>query len=185
MIAFFAAGCLFALAWSSNQAAVPPPAELVEPDGRPLGAEVAILLVASDGSPVADAIDRASGRLGYSHVAIDAGHPTAILDYRPGAGVHWAPRDRYAERAQARVVLTGRTGEQLFGCARSRLGQPFDAAGLLLHTTSLANCCGLVVGCLPPAIYGELGGSGRPIAPNDLARLFGAQLGATVRWGEE
>lgn len=183
MIAYFAAGCVFALAWASNQGHVPPPAELAEPP-RPAVAPVVLLLIASDGSPIGDAIDRASGGLGFSHVAIDAGHPDAILDYRPGAGVHWAPRDRYAGRAQAKVELVGRTGEQLYGCARARLGQPFDAAGLILHTDSLANCCGLVVGCLPPGLFAELGGAGRPIAPNDLARLFGAQLHRTIRWEE-
>ena len=181
MILAFVGGCMFALAWATQQAAVPPPTELVEPPRSP-AAQVAVVLVVSDGGPVGSAIDRASGGLGFSHVYIDAGHADVVLDYQPGAGVHWGPRSRYEGRTVARVELGAKVGEQLYGCARSRLGQPFDVPGLLFKTASMANCCGLVVGCLPPKVLEDLGGSGRPIAPNDLAVLFGAKRGATVRW---
>lgn len=184
MLAVFCGGLACGLAWSASQSAVPPPERVVEPS-RPARAPVAIVLVASDGSAVAEAIDRASGRGGYSHAFIDAGHPDSILDYRPGSGVHWAPRDTYDGRDQARVELEGRAGEQLFGCARSRLGQAFDAAGLLMGTSSIANCCGLVYGCLPLELRSELGGDGRPVSPNDLARLFGARRNETVTWSED
>lgn len=177
----FCVGLACGLAWSANQSAVPAPSPATEPE-RPELASVAIVLVASDGSAVASAIDRASGGDGYSHAYLDAGHDDAILDYRPGQGVHWAPRDTYDGRDVARIELVGRAGEQLFGCARQKVGQPFDAAGLLLATGSIANCCGLVYGCLPPDVQSQLGASGRPVSPNDLARLFHARRGETVTW---
>jgi len=180
----FVGGLACGIFWSASQSRVPDRVADDEPS-RPVAAPVAIVLVASDGSAVAEAIDRASGGGGFSHAYVDAGHASAILDYRPGAGVHWAPRDAYADRGAARIELGGRAVEQLFGCARARVGQPFDAAGLLVGSDSLANCTGLIYGCLPPELRAQLGGSGRPVAPNDLARIFGAQVGKTVTWSEE
>lgn len=182
MLAFFG-GMACGIVWSASQSRVPTPPVVDEPS-RPPAARVAIGIVASDGSAVAEAIDRASGGDGFSHVFVDGDHPQVILDYRPGAGVHWAPRDTYADRGVARVELVGRAGEQLLGCVRARVGDPFDAAGLLVGTDSLANCTGLVYGCLPPELRAQLGGSGRPVAPNDLVRLFGARVGHTVTWSE-
>lgn len=180
----FVGGLACGIVWSASQSRVPAPTPADEPE-RPPRAQVAIVLLKSDGSAIADAIDRASGGAGFSHVYVDAGHAGVVLDYRPGAGVHWAARETYDGREQARVELVGRAGEQLLGCVRARLGDPFDAAGLLVGTDSLANCSGLVYGCLPLELRSQLGGSGRPVAPNDLARLFGAQVGTTVTWSEE
>lgn len=190
MIFALCVGCVIGLAWSSAQAAVPSAPELAQLPAEPPrdGRTVTLCLVASDGSPVSDAIDRISGRGGFSHCFLDLGHRTpagapVIVDYQPGAGVHFGELARYANRPIARVILEGDLGAELWGCIRARLGDPFDAAGALLGKTTLATCSGLIWGCLPLAIKRTLGGGSRPIAPNDLARVFGAQHGRTVRYG--
>lgn len=180
----WACGCIVALAWSSSQVAVAGDVEL-EP-ARVVDV-VHVVLVSSDGSPVSSAIDRATGGGGFSHCYIDAGHRDVdggglIVDYQPGAGVHYAPADRYDARDQARVRLVGPAACELWGCVRSRIGQPFDAAGIVIGRATLATCSGLVASCLPPAVRGELELEGEQISPNALARYFGARIGETVTW---
>jgi hypothetical protein len=185
-----AVGCLCALTWASAQAAVPQRPALerlaLEPPREP-AAPVAIVLVAADVSPVSQAIDRISGGGGFSHCYLDVSHrlpdgTSLVVDYQPGAGVHYARDDAYAHRARARIQLGRSLGDQIWGCVRARLGDPFDAAGALVGRATLGTCSGLLYGCLPPALQRSLGSSGRQVAPNDLARLFGARMGETVRY---
>jgi hypothetical protein len=175
--------------WSGTQAAVPideyPELEPAREPGRP----VTVVLVTQDGSWVSDTIDRISGAGGYSHAFLDVGHiwpdgRRMIVDYRPGQGVHYAYDDAYAERPKARVALEGAVGEQVWGCVRAKLGEPFDAAGALVGKCTIATCAGLIWGCLPPELRGQVAcsASGRPISPNDLALLFDAREGETVTW---
>jgi hypothetical protein len=182
----FALGCLCALSWAANQAAVPEQHELPceEPERTP-AAPVTLVLVASDGGQLSERIDRTTGGHGYSHCYLDVGHQLPdgerlVLDYQPGAGVHYAYASVYGDRPVARVRLLGNVGQQVYGCIRSRLGQPFDAAGLLVGRTTVATCAGLVWGCLPPRVRCGIGGPGRPISPNDYALFFGATVGETV-----
>lgn len=185
-----AVSCLAALSWASAQAEVPQRPALerlaLEPPREP-AAPVAIVLVQADTSPVSSTIDRISGGGGFSHCYLDVSHRlpdgvSLIVDYQPGAGVHYARDDAYRARGRARIELGGTLGEQLWGCVRARLGDPFDAAGALVGRSTLGTCSGLLFGCLPPALQRSLGASGRQIAPNDLARFFGARAGQTVRY---
>jgi len=188
MIVAVVFGCVCGLVWSAAQSVVhEPPAELAAEPAREPAAPVTLVLVASDGSPVSSSIDAISGSLGYSHCYLDVGHVLPdgrrmIVDYQPGAGVHYAHDDAYRERAQARIVLAGELGSEIWGCVRSRLGQPFNAAGALLGQSTMCTCSGLIYGCLPADVRGKLTTSGRPIAPNDLARVLGAELGRTTTY---
>lgn len=182
----FTLGCVCALGWSSAQADVPDQEQLpCDEPTRVRGSIVSLVLVASDGSSVSERIDRATGRGGYSHCYVDVGHALPggrrlIVDYQPGLGVHYAEASSYAARPRATVRLGGAVGEQLYGCIRGKLGQPFNAAGILVGRTTVATCAGLVWSCLPPKVRCAMGGPGRPISPNDMARFFGAELGQVV-----
>lgn len=185
-----ALACLAALSWASAQADVPQRPALerlaLEPPREP-AAPVAIVLVRSDGSALSDTIDRITGGGGFSHAYLDVSHrlpdgASLIVDYQPGAGVHYARDDAYRQRGRARVELGRDLGNQLWGCVRARLGDPFDAAGALVGRATLGTCSGLLFGCLPPVLKRSLGANGRQVSPNDLARLFDARTGATVRY---
>lgn len=189
MIGFvlLAAGWCGGVLWSGAQADVPIDHSDVDEPARSSSRPVTLILCASDSSWVSQTIDRTSGGDGFSHAYLDVGHfypdgRRLIVDYRPGLGVHYAFDDVYAERPRARVELRGPIGEQVWGCVRARLGQPFNAAGAMTGTCTAATCSGVIWGCLPPELRRELVCSGRPIAPNDLARLFGARVDETVRY---
>lgn len=187
-VLLFGAGCLCALSWASVQADVPEQSELPcsEPDRLPL-APVTLVLVAADDSALSQRIDEATGGLGFSHCFLDVGHrmpdgERVIVDYQPGAGVHYAHASAYGSRGRASIRLRGDVGQQVYGCVRSRIGQPFDAAGLAMGRTTIATCAGLVWGCLPPAIRCSMGAPGRPISPNDYAAHFGVAVGDSIDW---
>ncbi len=188
----FTIGCICALGWSGAQSETPDQEGMpCDEPTRVLGVPVSLVLVASDGSQVSDRIDRATGRGGFSHCYLDVGHvlPNGrrmVVDYQPGIGVHYAEAAGYDKRKRATVRILGDVGEQLYGCIRGKLGQPFNAAGMLVGRTTIATCAGLVWSCLPPKLRCAMGGPGRPISPNDMAEFFGAKVGATVdyRGGE-
>jgi hypothetical protein len=189
--AAFVAGCFCALGWAARQADVPEQSQLPcdEPE-RPVGAPVSLVLVQSDGSPVSSRIDLATGELGYSHCYLDLGHvlpdgSRLIVDYQPGIGVHYADGSAYAHRGTAWIRIRGAVGEQVYGCVRAKIGQPFDAAGMLVGRCTVGTCAGLVWSCLPPKARCAMGRAGAPISPNDYARYFGATLGSTVDYEGE
>lgn len=143
--------------------------------------QIAIMLVASDGTPVARAIDASTGGLGWTHCFIDPCRVDAegqrmVLGYTVANGVHWATLEGYkSERKRARIELDARTGAEVWGCARARLGKPLRVSSLVLGVPSAATCVGLVVECLPFRMQQALRARqvGPCISPNTLAAFFG------------
>lgn len=142
--------------------------------------QIAIVLVAADSTAVARAIDGATGGLGWSHCFIDPCRvdkgKRMVIGYTVANGVHWATLDGYkAERKRARIELDARTGAEVWGCARARLGKPLKVSSLVLGVPSAATCVGLVVECLPFRMQANLSARkvGPCISPNTLAAFFG------------
>jgi hypothetical protein len=146
------------------------------------GCAVSILLIRASQEPSSQAIDAATGRRGFSHAAWDAcesvdGVPVGI-DCRPGHGVHRRPlAEITAGRQYARVVLPLDAGREAYGCARARVGQPYDGIALAMRTGSKRRgtiCSELVWECLPESLRARVDmPRNRPVSPNDLARAFG------------
>lgn len=133
-------------------------------------------------------VDAATGGLGFSHVAVDGcevdeqGRPL-LIDCRPGLGVARVLEAEYEERRRVRVWLPLCEGRELYGCVRGRVGQPYDALGLVVPNTGPVGgvvCSQLVYECLPASLQARVPISwytGRSVAPNDLAKGFGATAG--------
>lgn len=157
---------------------------------------VSIVLFEPD-SPESRLIDAATGSVGFSHSAIDgcesdaAGHPL-FIDCRPGDGVSRVPASSYAGRPSVRVWLPLVAGRELYGCARGRVGLPYDTLGLVVPKTGPVGgviCSQLIYDCMPTDLREQIPDwpRHRPVSPNDLARGFGARPGAediTLQGGE-
>ncbi len=148
---------------------------------------VSIVLFEPEG-PQSRIIDAATGGHGFSHVAIDGceadelGRPL-VIDCRPGTGVVRLPLANYDGRARVRVWLPLCEGRELYGCVKGRLGLPYDALGLVVPKSGPVGgfiCSQLVYECLPASLRARVPAwpSGRPVAPNDIARALGATPGA-------
>jgi hypothetical protein len=149
-----------------------PPVDLttLRPDCR-----VALVVVGVDpASFISRAVDRVTGRGGYSHVYIDTcreldGRPV-VIDYTMRRGVHYGDPSAYASRPRLRIELDPLTAAQVEGCARARIGSRFELYPMALRS-SAATCVGLVVSCLPPWMRAELETmrKGPCISPNTVA----------------
>lgn len=152
---------------------------------RPMCGVSIVLFERGDGEEVL--IDLATGKHGFSHVAIDgceaskSGQPL-IIDCKPGLGVARRPESDYGQRRRVRVWLPLIEGREFYGCARGRVGQPYDLIGLVLPNGGPADgyvCSQLVYECLPERLRERIPAwpSSRPVSPNDLARGLGAVRG--------
>ncbi|MCX4239643.1 hypothetical protein [Paraliomyxa miuraensis] len=147
---------------------------------------VSIVLFEPDGVE-STLLDKATGGHGFSHVALDGCEAddqgrALLIDCRPGLGVARVLESEYGDRGRVRVWLPLCEGRELYGCVRGRVGQPYDALGLIVPKEGPVCglvCSQLVYECLPQALRGRVPAwpKGRPAAPNDLARGFGAVLG--------
>lgn len=147
---------------------------------------VSIVLVAVDPSDrVSVAVDRVTGRRGWSHCYVDPCRTrdgvVSIVDYTVRRGVHWSLPQRYASRERVAIRLDPVTASELWGCVRGRIGKAWDAGPLLVGQESAATCVGLVVACLPGAMRDRLEPlrEGPCLSPNTLARFFGLTAGET------
>ena len=132
-------------------------------------------------------IDAATGGIGFSHVVLDACEvdsqgASLVIDCRPAVGVTRIPLYDYGERKPTRVWLPLMAGRELYGCVRGRIGLPYDALGLVLPKTGPVGgvvCSQLVFECMPDSLRKKVPPwpPSRPVAPNDLARGFGAVPG--------
>ena len=132
-------------------------------------------------------IDAVTGGVGFSHVALDACEvdsqgASLVIDCRPAVGVTRIPLYDYGERKPTRVWLPLMAGRELYGCVRGRIGLPYDALGLVLPKTGPVGgvvCSQLVFECMPDSLRKKVPPwpPSRPVAPNDLARGFGAVPG--------
>lgn len=146
------------------------------------GCRVSIVLVGVDPtSPISRTIDGMTGNLGFSHVYFDPCRARegrhAVIDYTVARGVHWAPPQIYENRDRVRVALDERTGAELLGCVRTRIGRPLRVSALATGTDSAATCVGLIVACLPGDWQDALRSHvvGPCISPNTLASFFGVR----------
>ncbi|MCH9685885.1 MAG: hypothetical protein K0V04_30910 [Deltaproteobacteria bacterium] len=148
---------------------------------------VSVVLFEPDG-PESRIIDAATGGHGFSHVTIDGceaderGRPL-LIDCRPGLGVARLPAADYDGRPRVRVWLPLCEGRELYGCAQGRIGQPYNALEVVMPNSGPVGgviCSQLVYECLPVSLRARVPRwpEGRPVAPNDIARGFGAKPGA-------
>lgn len=127
------------------------------------------------------AVDLATGRYGYGHVALWGGqlardHEPIVLDAAIDAGVTMR-RLRAMTRGAPyrRAELDDDLGCFIFQRACAQIGRPYDFAGLARRRlrSDRFTCSGLIAACLPQHLRDRIEVRRRPIAPNDLARLFG------------
>lgn len=169
-----AIGAMMALDRIRADGLPPPDATMPVIDCKPSLGVVAV----DDASPVSRAVDKLTGRRGYSHVYVDPCRTLegrrVIVDYTPSKGVHWAPIDAYARRRVELVELGDGDAAELWGCVRSRIGRPFRIAPMVVAFPSVANCVGLIVACMPGDMRRELDKlrEGPCVSPNTLARYF-------------
>jgi hypothetical protein len=118
-------------------------------------------------------IDEATGRYGYSHVALDCGE-VELLTGKPVMTeatmhnvVHRSFQDKYGPRPFIRVPLQGLGINivSLCKCAQSMLGEPYDSLEALtwgdVHDPAKQICTGLVGDCLPSAVKDAIAHAGR------------------------
>lgn len=165
---------------------LPGPRDELVPDPRPCN--VAIVLVASDGSSVSRTIDAMTGGLGFSHCYVDPCRvdergESMVVGYSVARGVHWQRASEYKPtRRHVRIELDARTGAEVWGCVRTRFGRPLRASAIAFGIDSASTCVGLVVSCLPYAMQQRMRRYqvGPCISPNTLAAFFGVDA-ETVR----
>jgi hypothetical protein len=137
------------------------------------------------------AVNFATGRHGYGHVALWAGQMTnvpltgpgsnaefepIILDSSIGIGVSFRPLLEMTRGVGYRKHwLSDELGQWVFARALDCVGAPYDYGGLLARrvTDEAYTCSGLICCALPEHIARACRPRGRPVAPNDLARYFG------------
>lgn len=133
-------------------------------------------------------IDQATGGHGFSHVAVDGceadaeGRPL-LIDCKPQLGVARVLGSTYDGRRRVRVWLPLCEGREFYGCIRGRVGTPYDLLDLVAPNKGLAGglvCSQLIYECLPQQLQARVPPwpRHRPVAPNDLARAFGARPGS-------
>lgn len=147
---------------------------------------IAIWLLEVDrDDPVSVAVNETTGALGFSHAVLDIceedaeGH-ALLVDAQLGEGVRRVRADRYDSRRRVRVYLSGDSAWELRGCARARVGTPFDVLGFLRPEENARGitCSHYLAQCMPPDLRQRVDLARRQedrgaISPNQLARAFG------------
>ena len=146
---------------------------------------VSIVLVQSDRSTVARAIDRKSGGGGWTHAALDGCELDELgqhvgIDCRPSYGVTRRPFVEIVQgRPFARVYVPLPWSTELYGCVRGRIGTGYDLLGIGLPSGGRRAglvCSQLIFECLPTELRRRVRvPKTRPVAPNDLARAWGVR----------
>lgn len=123
-------------------------------------------------------VNLATGRYGYGHVSIWAGHLSQdepiVLDSGIGYGVGFRPLSIATGRAPFHEIQLDETlSSWIWRRALARIGCEYDYAGLVRsrRPTECYTCSGLVACCLPEHIREALP---ERVSPNDLAKHFGA-----------
>ena len=124
------------------------------------------------------AVDLATGRHGFGHVATWHGHTSGgdpvVIDSSFGRGVGFRPLPEVTRGFGCRAVwLDDPVGEYVLAKALAHVGKPYDYRGLVRHgrDAQAHTCSGLVYHCLPPFMQRRCRFRG-PVSPNDLARAF-------------
>jgi len=118
-------------------------------------------------------IDEATGRYGYSHVALDCGEndlatgKPVMIEATMHNVVHRSFQDNYGPRPFIRLPLraVGIPVAAVCQCAQSMLGEPYDSLEALtwgdVHDPAKQICTGLVGDCLPKAVQAAIARAGR------------------------
>lgn len=176
-------------------------------DAVDAGDGCSLLLYAARGWGQGEPIDRLSGRLGWSHLAIDAEERDAstgerlIIDHRVGIGMQRRPHRPldYEGRPRARIVLPQPVATELRLAAKRLVGSQYR---LRASFRSLGDgdldgtvCSQVVFECLPPDLQrrilradvplGPLGwllrrANPHLVTPNQFAAAFGVPPAATL-----
>jgi hypothetical protein len=130
------------------------------------------------------AVDWATGRLGYGHVALAGGETddfgrTLVVDSSTvTGGVYRRPLLDVVRRSRFRVLEL----EDCAGCygrALEHLGEPYDFRALVGFRPRAGywTCSGLVHACLPGQLRVRVKPwrAGWSVAPNDIVRAFGGE----------
>lgn len=160
--------------------------EHLEPVARDPACATAIVLFAPDGSVGSRAIDATTGRLGFSHVAlqgceVDADGRPLVLDCQVGEGVTRRALSAYDGRARSTVYLPGPAAAEAYGCMRARVGLDFNPGRRDGWT-----CGQIITDCLPGELRGLIlgarryAGPGGLVSPNQIGAAFGARPGQDV-----
>ncbi len=122
-------------------------------------------------------VNLATGRHGYGHVAIWAGHEDqagepVVFDAGIGYGVGFRPFSVACPSSTRSVKLDEHLGRWVWTRALRCAGLEYDYVGLVRgrRATHAFTCSGLVACALPPHMRNELPDR---VSPNDLARYFG------------
>ena len=142
---------------------------------------VCIMFLSPVNTPLSKAIDEKTGKLGFSHCAIDAcevdeNGVRVCIDCTIGKGVYRAPVSEVtAGRKCVRVFLPLIEGQETYGCARSKVGQRYSISAMAGASWGTGTTCAeMVADCLPARIGQAITRpADRPLAPNDIARFFG------------
>lgn len=117
----------------------------------------AIVLVAV-GDAIGRAIDKVTGRSGWSHVALDPGLPDAddpvLVDIDRDEGVRLARFSLVCERRRTLVIpIAERWSTTIRRRALERIGEPYSLISMALQPTQLKTsgvyCSRIVADCLP------------------------------------
>lgn len=126
------------------------------------------------------AVDLATGRHGFGHVAlwpgiVEDGQPV-VLDSSIGNGVGFRPlRSMTRDAPYYAMPLDEKLGEWIFSRAMRCLGSPYDYAGLIRRRVNedAFTCSGLICCALPLQLEQLCRPKRRPVSPNDIARGLG------------
>jgi hypothetical protein len=118
-------------------------------------------------------IDEATGRYGYSHVAVDCGEvdqatgKPVITESTTGVGVHRSFLDKYGSRPFVRVPLSqaGVERDSFRDCVQEQLGEPYDTLDALtwgdVRDPAKQICTGLAGDCLPENLRRDIAREGQ------------------------
>lgn len=169
-------------------------------DAVDAGDGCALLLYAAQGWKQGTPIDRLSGRLGWSHLAVDADERAAttgqrlMIDHRVGVGMHRRPKRpaAYQDRPRARIELPQPLASETRLALKRLVGSDYRARSVLRYAgqgdLSGTVCSQVVFECLPPdlrrlvqsaspplGLFGRLLRRWNPdiVTPNQFALAFG------------
>lgn len=146
-----------------------------------------VLLAADKGDGVLTAIDNVSGGRGFSHCywdtcEYDSQGRHLVIDCEPAEGVRYVPKETHVKggRREVRIIFEGEDAAEAYGCARGKVGLPYDLMALVLphgDQRKGVTCSSFIYQCLPRRFRMQLDAirDGRLISPNLIAESFGIE----------